>query len=466
MLLLLVPLFIIIGCSLDNKTTGTVDETDTGVVAMLFNPNGTPAVGANVKIFKVADASKKPVSEVISDKNGNYSVRGLSKGTYNVYAEKGSLVTFQDSIIVIEGTTFIEDDTLETPINLSGIVGLQANHDPRTVTVQVLGTDIYSNVNEDGYFTLNRMAKGDFSLKLSTTLDNYTATYKNITIDKNSSDTLPDTLWLIYTGIPVVDGLTRTYDTLNGVVNLSWNATKYRDFQDYLIYHDYFDSVKVSSTPIAFTKDTVFQDSIFDKRKSSEKFSFSDSNDYHFKYRVIIRNNSQEKGLSYKYVEVIAVSPVKVKTEFSVVPYHKVKGFISDSSSINDSIQFLINLPNQTRKLREIKYTELESGSIVRLVAIDSLQQLKDTLYHKWGTTGQKKIEISVKDLVGTVWKDTITFKIIDDFPTVKIANSQIIFNRETVLHANVNDRFGSIKSIEWKIGNSKQFCKILKFIS
>jgi hypothetical protein len=82
--LFLIPIFIIIACSLDKRVTGTVDETDTGIVAMLYNTDGTPAIGANVKIFKVADTTKTPISEVISDKNGNFSVKGLAKGTYNI----------------------------------------------------------------------------------------------------------------------------------------------------------------------------------------------------------------------------------------------------------------------------------------------------------------------------------------------------------------------------------------------
>lgn len=445
-LLTLMLLFIIIGCSLDDKITGTVDETDTGIVAMLYNPDGSPAVGATIKIFKVTDTTKTPASEVISDVNGTYSLGGLAKGTYNVYAVKDELVAFQDSINVLKDTVIIEDDTLETPTNISGIVGLQANHDPQTVTVQVLGTDIYSNVNEDGYFTLNRMAKGDFTLKLSTIQQNYTTRYENLTIDADTPDTLSDTLWLKYTGIPVVEGLTATYDTLDGAVTLSWRGTKYRDFQDYLIYRDYFDSLNMSSKPIAFTDDTVFYDSIFDKSKTSGTLSFSDTNDYHFKYRVTVRNNSQEEGLSYRYTGIIAASPVQVKTEITVTSYHIKKGIISNSSSINDSIRFIITLSNQTRKLSEIKYTELDGDSIIRIATIDSTQQSEDTLDYLWETTGEKKIEVAVLDLAGTVWKDTVIFQVTSDLPDISVADTLVYLNVPFTLTG--IDSFGSVESL------------------
>lgn len=456
--LFLIPIFIIIACSLDKKVTGTVDETDTGIVAMLYNPDETPAIGANVKIFKAADTTKIPVSEVISDKNGNYSVRGLSKGIYNVYAEKGSFVAFQDSVKVLEDTVLIKDDTLETPINLSGIVGLQPNHDPRTVTVQVLGTDIYSNVNENGYFTLSRMAKGNFSLKLSTNLDNYTSTYKNITLDKDTPDTLSDTLWLIYTGIPIVEGLKAIYDTLNGVMTLSWNATKYRDFQDYLIYRDYFDSLNMRSTPIAHRNDTSFIDTIYDKSKSTGTFSFSDTNDYHFKYRVIIRNNSQEVGVPYKYMDVIAAAPKRVEIVIQHKSFHLRKHFYTDSTTINDSMRFEVNLTSPTRTLSEITYKELESDYVIKRIVVDGRHQVADTLYHTWDQIGQKNIEISVLDVAGTISFDTIVVEVIRDMPKIMLTNTLVMMGVPFELKG--VDNFGEIESLTVDTNKYIQFEK------
>lgn len=442
----LIPLFIVIGCVFDDKVTGTVDETDTGIVAKLYNPDYTPAKGAKVKIFEVSDTTKIPASEVTTDENGDYSLGKIAEGIYNVYAEKGELVAFQDSISVLDDTVIIEDDTLETPTNLSGVVGLQPNHDPASVTVQVLGTDIYSNVNEDGYFTLNRMAKGDFTLKLSTTLDNYTTTYKNLTVDTNTPDTLSDTLWLIYTGIPVVGGLSATYDTLNGVVTLSWNATKYRNFQDYLIYRDYFDSLNMSLTPIAFTGDTVFYDTIFHQNSATGPLSFSDTTGYHFKYRVTIRNNSQEEGLSYKYIEALAASPTQVKTAFHHIAYHAEKGIETDSASINDPVTLIIRSENQTRMLSEIKYTDLDKDSVLYSKIIDSTKTNSDTLVVQWADIGRKMIETTVEDAAQNISKDTIEIFIVEDLPEIVIDTNDISMNVPFVLKG--TDRFGDVTTI------------------
>jgi hypothetical protein len=460
-LLTLMLLFIIIGCSLDDKITGTVDETDTGIVAMLYNPDGSPAVGATIKIFKVTDTTKTPASEVISDVNGTYSLGGLAKGAYNVYAVKGELVAFQDSINVLKDTVIIEDDTLETPTNISGIVGLQANHDPQTVTVQVLGTDIYSNVNEDGYFTLNRMAKGDFTLKLSTIQQNYTTRYENLTIDADTPDTLSDTLWLKYTGIPVVEGLTATYDTLDGVVTLSWRGTKYRDFQDYLIYRDYFDSLNMSSKPIAFTDDTVFYDSIFDKSKTSGTLSFSDTNDYHFKYRVTVRNNSQEDGLSYKYVGVVAASTQKVRTFISYRAYVTEKQEFLDSASINDSIEFYVNISNMNRNVSRVEYVDIKGDSIVSSVLIDSANQYSDTIRFAWDSIGEKKFIIVCVDAADVSWEDTVSFKVVVDAPEVSATYTDARANGKIELRGDGSDGFGEIKHWYWSIGDNDAFIEV-----
>lgn len=434
----LITLLAILSC-------GTVDETDTGITAKLYNPDKTPAIGAKVKIFNVNDTTKSPVLEVISDQNGNYSVKGLDKGKYNVYAQKGELVAFQDSITVLDDTVLIESDTLETPTSLSGVIGLQPNHDPRTVTVQVLGTDIYSNVNEDGYFKLNRMAKGKYLLKLSTTLDNYTTTYENININANTVDTLPDTLWLIYTGIPVVEGLSAIYDTLNGVVKLSWNSTKYRDFQEYLVYRDYYDSIIMSSSPVFLTKDTVIYDSIFMKKSNNIAHSFSDINDYHFKYRVTVRNNSQIEGLSYKYFDIIAASPKKVQPDIQWTVFHQGLLRYTDTCLISDTMKVFLDTH---RKLHQIKLT-FKNSTDVRYFdsSMIGTNEFTDTLFLTFDSIGLKKIIIEVLDIAGDMWNDTISIVVVKDTPVIASIDSVYTkLNRQ--LSAKITDNFWSNQTI------------------
>lgn len=308
-LFLLLSLLMIITCTLHNDVTGTVDETDTGVIARLYNPDGSPASGAKIKIFRINDTNKTPVLMSLSDKDGVYSLKGLSQGIYNFYAEKENLTAFQDSICALEDTILIEDDTLEIATSISAFVGLQPNHDPQTVTVEVIGTDLYSNVDENGFFTLNRMATGDFMLKLSSILDNYVPTYKAITIDAHTPDTLSDTLWLIYTGIPVVTGQHGSYDSVAGTAQLHWSPTSYKDFLQYLVYRDFADSIELTQKPLYATSDTFLVDTIFSNTPDDHQFPIQSNATIGLKYRVAIRNNSNETGQTYKQITVNAQSP-------------------------------------------------------------------------------------------------------------------------------------------------------------
>jgi hypothetical protein len=448
---LVILLLLFFSCT-ENKISGTVSDTDTGRVATIYNTDHTPAPGATIKIFEVNDTTKTPRLQLITDQSGKYSLKGLSNGVYNVFAEKDSLVAFQDSIQILTDTALIKDDTLETPVSLKGIVGLQPNHDPRSVTVQVVGTDIYSNVDESGNITLNKIASGKFTLKLATTLKDYTTTYKKVNVNVNTPDSLTDTLWLIYTGIPVIESISGTYDTLNGVVKLSWITTKYRDFQDYLIYRDYSDSLKLSTSPIAVTADSFYCDTIFNKNLQSGRFSFLDSNDYRFKYRVKIRNNSLDEGQSYKYFNIVAASPLKVSTTISYQSYHMTKGFFTDTASINDSIRFIFAYSNPNRSMININYTDSTTTSILSSKAIDTVKAFMDTLVLKWNSIGKKTIFIDTKDAAGFYWKKTVSFWIVEDKPFARFDTSQIVFNTPSKIKAATFDKYGTITKCELKI--------------
>ncbi len=468
---LFISLAVFLGiCCNGFKTTGTDDTTDTGITAMLSNPDGSPAQGASVRIFQIADTSRTPAVEVLTNEKGIFATHSLAKGTYNVYAEKGALVAFQDSIRVIDDTVLIDNDTLEEPTTLTAVVGVQSNHDPQTVTVQVLGTDLYSNVDKNGYFTINRMAKGDFTLRLATTLNDYTPTYVNVTLREDTPDTLPDTLWLIYTGIPIVQGISASYDSTSGVVQLCWPATEYRDLQDYLVYRDPFTAIAMSSQPIGITTAACYFDTIFTRTVNGD-FSQQDTTDRHFKYRVKIRNNSQEIGQSYKYLEVTAASPAKLRSAISSRWYHIGRGTFTDSTSPDDSLQLISTISNTRRKLLSVRYSLPGTDTLLRERSIDSLQLLTDTITVVSGDAGLFQLMVTITDVSGLQSTYPVSLPVINDPPVANIAFSSsqtpIPPNTDNVAELNIpfsisgsesEDGFGTIVKWEWDLGNTGTF--------
>jgi len=451
------------------QTSGTASETDT---AMIYNPDNTPAVGAVVRFFVATDSTRTIAYQTTTDARGRYSTKALAKGTYNLFAYSArgtskvlaindSLIAYQDSILVLADTVLVRPDTLEKPGSITGIVGLQPNHDPRTATVQVLGTDLYSNVDINGRFTLAPVAKGSYNLRLVTTLADYTPTYVTIQTAGQKKDTLGDTLWLLYTGIPVVTGLTATYDTVNGVVHLSWNKASYRDFQDYLIFRDGYDSIVLSANPIAARSDTFFADSVYKRSLDSTQFSFTDTNDYHFKYRVCVENSSSVRGATYGNVNIVAASPGKVKTSFAFTFFHLAKQFFTDSASINDSVRCNVKLSNPTRQLKSLVWNDIVTGKTVRTVTLDSTKKAaNDSLVYLWNSLGEKGFECVVTDMAGTAWKDTARIEIVKDAPVVKMIYSPdtIAVNDTFHVHFTATRKYGKIVKVEWDVGNIGQF--------
>jgi uncharacterized protein (TIGR02145 family) len=452
-----------ITCTSDSKISGTVDTTDTGISkAIIYNPDLTPAVGAIVKLFQANDTSKVAVKQVITDKNGSYTFKDISSGHYNLYAEKGNLVAYQDSVTVLDDTVLINNDTLESARKITAIVGMQPNHNPMGVTVQILGSELYVNVNDDdGFFTFDKLAKGTYRLKLETNYEGYTTTYKTITISQATPDTLSDTLWMIYTGIPVVKGITSFYDTLEGLVKLKWNRTTYKDLQEYLIFRDPADGLVLSTVPILLTIDTQYVDTIYRKTAVTGQKSFSDTSSYQYKYRVAIRNNSQQTGISYRYNLVKAVPPSLVKTAIVLSKKHKKLNIFSSTATKNDSIQYIVIGSNPTRKLKTVSWRDLEKNVVIKQKTMDSIDvKLIDTLMYSWGTTGTKTLECSILDEAGTLWKDSVDITIIQDTPKVVLTTTTPVvgINDTIKLQSTVASTYGSIVKKEWKIGSTDKW--------
>jgi hypothetical protein len=185
--------------SCGNNLSGSSDETVIRAGAILYEPDGkTPAIGATVKVFVASATGGKYASRQTTDNNGKYVLMGLSEGTYNIWAQRDSLVAFQSSVIILESITTLKNDTLQCPSTLTGIIGIKPQDDPRTVTGRFVGTDKRFTVDATGKFTMKGMAAGTYSLILSSTLPGYAPTPLEVAINPCSHDTLKDTVQLLY----------------------------------------------------------------------------------------------------------------------------------------------------------------------------------------------------------------------------------------------------------------------------
>jgi hypothetical protein len=338
-------------CSTD--TTGAEVKNER---VCLYMPDGkTPAAGAVVQLVPVAfipGEASAILFSTITDGEGAYSVNGIPPGMYNVFARKDSLASYNDSIYIgntmelrdatgLRSATGLRNDTLESSERIRLRVQLQPNHNPRSVIVQVLGSTIsYENVDSTGAFVLSDLASGDYRLRLTTTIGGYTPTFISLhlpagskehidsaaspttdtvilnlkIIPVTSSDSIIDItgnpIELIYTGIPVVTGLQASFDQVYSTITVTWDAARFQDFLDYVVYRERPDDRSLSQEWVESVKENRFADSIGYLRLQNETRTLS------LRYRVAIRDKSLNIGETFGFITINATLTPSTVTLF------------------------------------------------------------------------------------------------------------------------------------------------------
>ena len=368
-----------------------------------------------------------------------------------IFAEKDSLVLFQDSVQVLSKQGRLHSDTLEPPSSLTGMVGVEPVDDPNTVTIHVAGTGKNFEVTDNqGRFHLSGLAGGRYMLILESRIPRYLQTTATITIAPRSNDTLGDTLRLSYGGIPIVSGIKLSQDIFSGTIRISWNKTQCADFKDYVIYGDACSAIELLPEPSHSSLDTCLIDSMFSNLYANP----FDTVPRCLKYRVAVRTIARKVGLTNGYTEFQFMPKTYVWTYFT----HDVRceGKRFDSISIGDTFTYHVNAKNRTRPLRKLLFFDPEKGLITAPLEDTTKREIADSIRYAFPTIGNHKFYGIVLDSTGMEWDDLIWVKTVIDTLAVNAGNDTGVFVGEPVhLHADVYHLFGSIPFWRWKIGSS-----------
>ena len=289
---------------------GGTEVGNPSVAAMLYEPDGkTPAIGAKVKFYPVDNnpfpalhKTSAAIESTITDVNGRYGISTVTVGTYNIIGIKDGNKSILDSINISPTTPSIPADTLLPTGSIKGVVRLRPEHSSTNVYILIFGTNTFTSPKDSiGNFTLDSMAEGTYRVKILTTIPDYVPLDTSFTIRAGKQDTLADTIWLRYTGIPVVTGLKLSYDTMKQIVTLSWNKpTIGRGIIGYSVYRQYMGSTDSGLVKIknAWT-DTIFHDS-------------TGIQDQTYKYFIAMMDSSNSEGVksmgdSVKIVSVFSL---------------------------------------------------------------------------------------------------------------------------------------------------------------
>jgi hypothetical protein len=278
---------------------------------------GRTAADAEVKLIPVGyvpgdrnDSGRTTVVTLRTDGEGRFSVSSVAAGEYNIVASKDALRSFRDSISVTGKGQQLGSDTLKSPGSLTGWIGLQPQDNPRTSTVQVLGTTLFVNVDQDGGFHLPNLGAGQYQIRVVTFSPGYVPLIKDVAIGAGRSDTLADTLRPFYSLTPVVQGVTATA-LPQGIIKVSWNRSDSKNADAYLIYRDPDSATLPSPLPIGKTRDTVFADSLYslDAVPVPGRYEWRDSAAYPVHYRVKILDKSGMVGPSFGGADAVTIPP-------------------------------------------------------------------------------------------------------------------------------------------------------------
>lgn len=282
------------GC---DRQAGTTDEHETTVAARVFLPDGTPAAGARVRIFAVSDTAQEERDQVFASSDGSVVLPVLPAGKYNLVVtdDIGKGVVIDSLLSTGAGSPSMRNDTLRPMGVLTGRLQVEAQHSPTIAWVQILGIGLATNVDTAGRFRLEVPA-GRVTLAALTRDTSYTPTFRSLrTIPDSAVDV--GAVRLVYTGIPIVEGLAATYDTMAGIATVRWNRTLAYGLRGYVLYGG-------SRGPIVLDdlSDTIWHDTLF----RPDSFAVESARREYF---VVAVDSSRAEGAPWRRVALKAVSP-------------------------------------------------------------------------------------------------------------------------------------------------------------
>jgi alpha-tubulin suppressor-like RCC1 family protein len=159
--------------------SGGTETGDARVSGMLYNPNGSGAMYATVKVTRwnrSARDSDLVFDTTITDSSGAYRFASVPSDTYTILGAGDSGFSYLDSVVVNANDTHMQlpPDTLKPSGSVSGRVTLENGGDPRTVRILVMGTTSWAApYDSSGNFTVSPVAEGSYRIRIIDTLGNY-----------------------------------------------------------------------------------------------------------------------------------------------------------------------------------------------------------------------------------------------------------------------------------------------------
>jgi hypothetical protein len=196
--------------------------------------------------------------------------------------------------------------------------------------------------------------------------------------------------------VPTPRLVTAAFDTLHGVVNISWRSVHVPDLAGYVLKRG-LDGSEITGLDTVALSDTVIHDTLYR--------SFTDLTPHTCRYEVQAFDSAPNYGGLSNPVTVGTVSPSLVRTVFGFSPVQT-----GDTLEAGDTVRISASFANNNNLNRTISWYDAHPGAAVALKqdTVDA-RSGNDTLSHVFGRAGDATLYIEALDDHDTVWTDSVT---------------------------------------------------------
>lgn len=448
---LTIGLFLWCTCNSGNSIAG--GETLNEKTAYL--PDGiTPAIMAKV----VFSNDSGVVKEEFTNNNGRFQIPSLRADTYSVYITKkygnDTLSAIQTTAFISPDTHTVQDDTLFKTGKIFGFIKLLPGDMQKVtaVTIQIKGTLFEATPDANGRFEIINVPIHTHYIIKFTPPENWEYAPKVIQKQYKGEDSLSlGNVILDYTGIPIIDSVDIRYDSLNGVIKLSWEPVRYSNLLDYIVCRKL---MNVNNAEIdSLEADTIpcFLDTIFSSSPDHYQQSIYDTASYKYLYWVIIRNGKLETGSSSANLDytITVSSPFKYRAQFDFAFFDSGSNVMISSLPVNKTFAVIAKITSKALPFNSIIIQKEDGNQIIRNLNGGSVKKITDTLFLRDSSIGNKLLFYKVG--LNKSYRDFDTASCI-----LSVKDINLITDRVELLSPAIKDKPFSLKTTVKNIGASE----------
>ncbi len=279
---------LIITCSEPDRTAGPGTENgNPALTGIAVNPSRRPMAGVRVIVYRMADnrndtiglvdSSPMKVKETFSDENGLFIFNSLASGLYTLELNDSlkNLYGQVMNLLISEGETDRKNldtivlqpsGTIRGVVSRGGKTGTSYSNSQLKdafIQVKLMEIDRYYVTSVDGYYQLDRIPPGCYSILYYASDGFLTAILDSVKVD-SSGDVKKDTVFLQpIPGLnpPPPEAFSLAYDSTTDIVRLNWRRPNIQETVVYHVTRSRVDSFWVKDISV-YVEDTLFFDTL------------------------------------------------------------------------------------------------------------------------------------------------------------------------------------------------------------